>query len=289
MGTLTKVLIVLNFIFAVVMFCVQAVLFAQREDWKMKWVEEANNHTKTIMVKDAEIQYQIRENNSKDTLIASLSTRINELITEVENTKRSLNDKTNDLSNLQRAFDNLAANYNEMKTHMQTLESARSNLQRQYEEISERFNQLAKQKDTSVQELLTLKQKLDSVNAQAAELETRIAALIKEKKDLELIIANLEKMGIQVNILPEKPVRGKVVSYDETRQVAAIDVGKDHGVQVAQKFSIIRGSNFVASGKVIDVERDYSILKIEYTQLKPEIGDSCTNVNTPPGTFDKPK
>ncbi|MBI4244806.1 MAG: hypothetical protein HY606_12015 [Planctomycetes bacterium] len=287
MGTLTKVFIVINFIFAIVMFAVQTVLFSQREDWKSRWIDESNNHLKTITIKDSEIQYWLRENRSKDSFITDLKTNLQRIEREMQTKDAATQELQTRFNQLQATYAGLQSSYDALYRELESIRSERENLQRELTQATSQFKEIVSRHDTKQQDLLFLQTKFEQISKELDSTEVRLQRIVKEKKELQMILDQLQQSGIIVDILPTKSIKAKVQQYNSQYKIATLSAGKDQNVRIGDRFSISRGEKFIASGKVTEVEKDFCFMKIEYTNIsqEPAIGDDANNKIITPGTY----
>lgn len=280
MGLLTKIFIIVVFMVSLVALGIQATLYAHRadSDYKNKWIQEVQAHYQTIGLKNSEIAYFKMELENRKDFIQALQERI-------KNLARENAIHVNRIANLDRKYTEEIYTVNKL---MADLEGATKNLEVQLVEVQaqaqkitdlrRRVARLILEKNISVQDLQYVKQELERVQKDLANLEKRHVNVIRDKQHLQDQLEQLERMGFDISFgPPQKAVDAKVMSYSSSAGVAIINQGKDHGVLLGMKFTIYRGERFVASAVVREVHRDWAAIEIRLKHLEPQVGDDASN------------
>jgi hypothetical protein len=76
---------------------------------------------------------------------------------------------------------------------------------------------------------------------------------------------------------PLHPVDAKVSACSPQAGVVVLNQGRDQGVMVGMKFTIYRGSDFVATAVVQEVTREWASAVIDLKYLEPRVGDDASN------------
>ena len=82
MSLLSKLFVILVFVIALIKLGIDVTLFAQKVDWKDKFIKEVNYHYQTQQIKNAEIAARDMEVENQRAFMAILADRINTLDTE---------------------------------------------------------------------------------------------------------------------------------------------------------------------------------------------------------------
>ena len=67
------------------------------------------------------------------------------------------------------------------------------------------------------------------------------------------------------------------MSYAAEAGVVILNQGRDHGVRLGDKFTLYRGSSFVATARVREAAREWAAATIELKHLEPRVGDEASN------------
>src|SRR6188474_346600 len=92
MSLLSKLFVILVFVIALIKLGVDVTLFAQKVDWKDKFVKEVNYHYQTQQIKNAEIAARDLEIDNQKSFIGILNDRIAVLDTENSAKAQRIND-----------------------------------------------------------------------------------------------------------------------------------------------------------------------------------------------------
>jgi len=280
MSLLSKIFIILVFVVAVAKLAVDATLFAQRTDWKDKFLKETNWHYQTIHIKNAEIQAQMIE-------IANLKGFIEIQRDEKRRLETENANKSTRISQLQRNFDAYKANFEvvqaEQAAFIRQLQVQIAQIEqtiRKNDELRNQIRQVIAEKNTSIAELQEARQMKEQYMHMLAELERNHISLAKDKKRMEEKIYAMAQRGYPVEIGgPSRPLDGRVRAADNQIGIAIISIGRDEGVREGDTFTIYRGSRFIAKGVADTVDRAWTSLRIQASVKTDDIqaGDMVSN------------
>lgn len=290
MSLLTKIFIILVFMVSLVALGVQTTLYAHRTDFKAKWEQEVQYHYQTIGLKDSEIEYLKMESLNREKFNKALQKRIDILthensihVTRVADLDRRYTEQVYVVQKLQA----------DLEAFTKNLEVQLVEIKDKANKVTELRNRVAKlltEKNIAVQELQYVKQELERVGKDLANLEKRHIDTVKTKRRLEDKLEHLERMGFDISFgPPQKAVDAKVMSYSPQAGVAIVNQGKDHGVMLGMKFTIYRGDKFVASAVVKEAQREWSALEIQLKHMEPQVGDDASNHMLMSATEAKPE
>ena len=226
MSTLSKVFVILVFVIALVKLGVDMTLFAQKVDWKDKFVKEVNYHYQTQQIKNAEIAARDLEVANRNVQIGILNDRIQ--ILDTENAAKAL------------AITQLSKENTEKQSLLIKLESDLSVMTRQLEvqlaqiqelttKVEEHRVKLAKalnEKSTAVAELQYARQQSERLAQDLAALEEKHTEMAREKKLHEEKLNALALAGVNVSgTAPRKTIDGKVTAVANEIGLVVISVG----------------------------------------------------------------
>ena len=141
MSLLSKLFVILVFVIALIKLGIDVTLFAQKVDWKDKFIKEVNYHYATQQIKNAEIAARDMEVENQRAFMAILADRINTLDTENSGKAARIND-------LQRQLDSantLATKYEaDMQVFVRQLEVQLAQIQELTTKVDEHRAKLAK-------------------------------------------------------------------------------------------------------------------------------------------------
>ncbi len=278
MSTLSKVFVVLVFVVALFKLGVDATLFAQRVDWKDKFVKEVNYHYQTQHIKNAEIS----DLNVQVESLNNYNQKLKEKIDALDNERASLATR---LASQGRDMDSLQANYQKLtatlEVQVRQLDVQLTQIQEMTNKVEDYRTRLGKantEKLTAVQELQYVRQEAERLSKDLAGLEDSHQALAREHLRTKEIIAELNKRGVQTDLVtPSRVLEAKVTAVDANIGLVIVSIGRDDGVLEGNEFTIYRGSNFVAKIVVDKVDRKWSAARVTLKKEDPRVSDDVSN------------
>ncbi len=278
MSTLSKVFVILVFVIAIGKLAVDATLFAQKVDWKDKFVREVNYHYQTQLIKNAEIAARDLEIASQKQFIVVLNQRIDML--DVENSAKAAR-----IAELQKQLDfqnNISTKLEaDLQVFTRQLEVQLAQIQEMNVKVEEARSKLAKarnEKHTAVAELQYARQLAETLQADMSQLEEKHIGIAREKKMLEEQIAALNQAGVRVDqVAPKKALEGKVTAVANEIGLVVISIGKDAGVLEGDEFTIYRGGDFVAKIQIDRTDRKFASGRVVLKKTDPRVADNVSN------------
>jgi myosin heavy subunit len=278
MSTLSKVFVILVFLVALVKLGVDATLFAQRVDWKDKFVKEVNYHYQTQQIKNAEIQDLVLQRENLNEYKKILEDKINML--DIESAAKS-----QQIANLQRQFDAVDGNFKKLiadvDVFVRQLEvqiTQITEMSNKVEDYRQKLVKAAAEKSTAVQELQYARQEAEVLQKSLAGLEENHVVLARDKKRLEETIKALNDRGIDTDLVtPKKLLEGKVTAVSTEIGLVVISIGRDDGVLEGNEFTIYRGGQFIAKITIDRVDRKWSAGRVTLKKDDPRVSDDASN------------
>lgn len=278
MSLLSKLFVILVFVIALVKLGIDVTLFAQKVDWKDKFVKEVNYHYQTQQIKNAEIAARDMEVENQRAFMAILADRINTLDTENSGKAARIND-------LQRQLDSantLATKYEaDMQVFVRQLEVQLAQIQELTTKVDEHRAKLAKslnEKSMAVAELQYARQLAERLQQDLGQLEEKHVEMARDKKHLEEKINAISQAGGAVSGLPaKKSLEAKVTAVANEIGLVVISIGKDDGVLEGDEFTVYRGGDFVAKVVIDRADRKWSAGKVVLKKTDPRVADDVSN------------
>jgi hypothetical protein len=279
MSTLSKVFVILVFVIALVKLGVDVTLFAQKVDWKDKFVKEVNYHYQTQQIKNAEIAARDLEIDNQKSFIGILNDRIAVLDTENSAKAQRINDLVRESVEKQTLLTKLEA---DVQVFVRQLEVQLAQIQELTTKVEEHRIKLAKsvaEKATAVAEVQYARQQSERLAQDLASLEEKHVDMAREKKLLEEKINAIALAGgsSAVNVAPRKPLEGKVTAVANEIGLVVISIGKDAGVLEGDEFTIFRGGDFVAKIVIDRADRSWAAGKVVLKKTDPRVADDASN------------
>ncbi|HLF92618.1 MAG TPA: hypothetical protein VJB14_04100 [Planctomycetota bacterium] len=277
MSLLSKLFVILVFVISLVKLGVDVTLFAQKVDWKDKFVKEVNYHYQTQQIKNAEIAAREMEIENNKVFIGILTDRINTLDTENSSKAQRINDLQRQLD-----FANTLQTKTEadMQVFVRQLEVQLAQIQELTTKIEEHRGKLAKalnEKSLAVAEVQYARQMSEKLSQDLAELEGKHVDMARDKKHLEEKINHLNQLGVKTDVAPKKPLEGKVTAVANEIGLVVISIGKDDGVGEGDEFTVYRGGDFVAKIQIDRADRRWSAGKVVLKKTDPRVADDVSN------------
>ena len=277
MSTLSKIFVILVFVVALVKLGVDVTLFAQKVDWKDKFVKEVSYHYQTQQIKNAEIAARDLEIENIKSFITILNEKITTLDTENSSKAGRINDLQKQLDGTNIAMTKMLADQDVL---VRQLEVQLSQLQEMGLKVDEFRNKLAKslaEKSTAVSQLQYERQLAERLQQDLAELENKHVEIAREKKLLEERINHLNQMGIKTEVAPKRPLEGKVTAVATEIGLVVISIGREAGVGEGDEFTIFRGGDFVAKIVIDRTDRKWAAGKVVLKKVDPRVADDVSN------------
>jgi len=289
LSNLTKILIVLLTLSAILLCGIVVTYVANADNYKQKYA--ALNSERDSLEKD------------KD----SLNNQLKEKIQQKDDLEKSLNGQ---LSTLKTRADDLQAKINTVeRERSELLERVNgwASITKDFQATTEKQTQLLSTAQEDVKQLKTeeikLSKELEQTSAtlvektaiiEAAEAEKR--RLIEEKADLQNQLDKAMQAGGKVAAagtpvtqekgyaLPAQTtaavinLKALISEVDAKNSLATISIGSADGVKEGMKFHVTRGSEFVCDVLIVDVDTERAVGVLELVQSAtggPKVGDNA--------------
>ena len=277
MSTLSKVFVILVFVIALVKLGIDVTLFAHKTDWKDKFIREVNYHYQTQQIKNAEIAARQMEIENQKNFISILRERINTLDTE-NAAKATL------IESIQRQLDfansNLLKVQADQEVFVRQLEVQLAQIQELDKKVADSQAKLARAlavKNLAVADVQYARQLAERLQTDLAALEDKHVGLARDKRHLEEKINHLNELGVRTDIVPKRPMEGKVTAVAPEIGLVVFSIGKDDGVLEGDEFTVYRGGNFVAKIVVDRADRKWAAGKVVLKKTNPRVADDVSN------------
>lgn len=277
MSILSKVFVILVFLVALVKLGIDVTLFAQKVDWKDKFVKEVNYHYQTQQIKNAEIAARELEVENQKAFIAILNGKIETLDTENSAKAGRIVDLQKQLDSANVAMTKLAADQDVLVRQLEVQLAQIQEMGLKVEEFRGKLAKALSEKSTAVSQLQYERQLAERLQQDLAELENKHVEIAREKKLLEERINHLNQMGIKTEVAPKRALEGKVTAVANEIGLVVISVGKDAGVGEGDEFTVYRGGDFVAKIVIDRADRKWAAGKVVLKKVDPRVADDVSN------------
>lgn len=283
MSLLTKIFVVLVFLAGAIMLGVVAVHYSLEVDWMDKFFKETNNHYRTALYKNSEIQYVQSQIGQANGMIEKLNedNRIlakekDEQLVQISDLKAAVETATvtNELltRNLQQISAQLEVQAQQIKNYINELDAMRQKL---YDATAAKI--------TVFQELQGVKAALEVSEKNLQGTEEKLALLVREgrrMKDTLEYIKSINPELVSYTGRQPPPLDALVTSVaDINGEVAFVmlNVGSDDKVVRGDEFTVYRGGKFISRVRATVIERKACACKILYAVEPPAVSDKATN------------
>jgi len=276
MNALAKVLVVLVLVLSVGFAAAEIVLYAKRESYGKKYIDEAKAHAATQAARDAAVKQLTDTRRDLDTLKEKKDTEILTLKTSLDNEKASslglnsqVNKLTTDVGLLADANKALSTDVNARDTRIAELGTA---IEVRDQTIKKHLAQI----DDLQKTVADRDAKIASLDANLTDTKKRLAKITESENQLQATIAELVQRGVQVPPVPMPIIDGRIVGVKDG--VALVDKGSKEGVKPNTQFVIYNTDGYVGKLIIHDVQPDVSVGQISLLLQGKEValGDSVT-------------
>jgi hypothetical protein len=288
MNTIGKLLVVLNFIFAVVVGVILVFSIAFRTPWKEKYLELIAQ----VKVRDANY-------TGKDTVQFALANDLRAKELDLEKLKQKLKDTEDAMKAAEDVYKITVADYtNKLKDKDLVVQESLKNVQRLTDEVTVLNKTIGDRQNfitTLQQDVRKFQISAQSSESLAKARQSQNEALIEENARLERELARRDtgiKGDTPVIVNPNAPnppagvVNGKIERVDDKDgTLLQINVGTDHGVNKHNTLDIYRlapDAKYLGMIRIVEAYHQKSVARFVYTgnaAYRPQLreGDAVTS------------
>lgn len=274
---LSKVFVILVFAVALVKLGIDATLFAQRVDWKDKFVKEVNYHYQTQQVKNSEIAAMRVELDNRAAMLDVLRQKMVVLENELAGRSARLSDAHRQLNGADELLKKYAADHAVFVRQLEVQLAQIADLADKVENYRLKAKKVTDEYLVTQQELQYARQEAERLSRDLAEIESKVVEIARDRKRLEEQIAAYVAAGHDSPLAPRRKLEGKVAAVSIQYKLVIINIGKDQGVMVGDDFTVYRDKGFVAKITIDKVERQWSAGRIVLQKEDPRVADSVSN------------
>ena len=286
MSNLTKILIVLLTLSAILLCGIVVTYVASADNYKEKYAKLSSDRAALEQEKESlnnqlkeKIQQKDDAEKSLNAQIALMKTQADELktkVTSLERSEKELVERTNSFAATTKDFQATTEKQTQLLT---TAQEEVKQLKAEQIKLSKEVEQTS----TAVVEKTAL--------IESAETEKR--RLIEEKADLQNRLDKMMKSGgkpvaAAAPVTQEKGfarsaqptaeavnLKGLITQVDSKNSLATISIGTADGVKEGMKFHVTRGDEFICDVLIVDVDTDKAVGILELVQQSPKNGDNA--------------
>ena len=287
MSNLTKILIVLLTLSAILLCGIVVTYVANSENYKEKYSALSSDRDALEQEKES-LNNQLKEKiQQKDDLEKSLNSQIAAMKTQGDDLKTKVNTLERREAELVERTNSFAAT---TKDFQATTEKQTQMLTTAQEEVKQLKAEQIKLSKELEQTSAAVVEKTALIEATEAEKRR----LIEEKADLQNRMDKMLKAGGKpvaggVPVTQEKGfaqpaqpaaeavnLKGLITQVDTKNSLATISIGTADGVKEGMKFHVTRGDEFICDVLIVDVDTDKAVGVLELVQQSPKNGDNAS-------------
>jgi uncharacterized protein YoxC len=274
MNALAKVLVVLVLVLSVGFAAAEIVLYAKREDYGKKYIDEAKKHAAVQEALNGAQKQLSDTRRDLDTLKEKKDTEILTLKTSLDNEKARSVGLDKEVGQLTTSVQGLTGTTNGLRADVnsrdRTIEGLRAAVAEREQAIKRNLDQV----DGLQKAVAERDAKIADLDIKLTDTKKTLAKVTESETQLEAIIAELVQRGIQVPPVPLPLIDGRIVGVRDG--VAVVDRGSKEGVKPNTQFVIYNGDGYVGRLIIHDVQPDVSAGQLRLLAKEVALGDSAT-------------
>jgi predicted nucleic acid-binding Zn-ribbon protein len=280
MSTVAKIFIILNFILAAVLLGSAAAFLGHHDNWKVKFdkkVIELNQQLdekqKLLLEKNAEL------------------TKTQGSLSQATDERNVSNEKASQLQmayeQMKGSYDALNANLANMSKALQVAQTTIQNgrtlvdqLQQERQTLVDNFTKAAEEKNSALKMQNQLQLNLEQLSAQLQDTQSKLNSSDVELKRVTFAYNAIIKANPSIKSDIEQPsLTGKVLAADNAENIVVISLGAEDGVKEGFRYTLSRGTNYVATIQITNVQAKQAAGKVMSGMSKSAVapGDDVMN------------
>lgn len=258
MSTVAKILVVLNLLLAGYFLSSASSFLAQQDNFKKELAEERKLHDNTKATKDEEIaSLRGRLNNSQQDLTktqqeaATLRAESTRVAGENTHLREAYNQLSESATRATRAVDTLTNSLNASREMI-------TNLQTQNNTLSDNLKSAQDDRDAKVAQVNALQQQLTRETEKGKDLEVKLAdsAETIKRQGFEIAYFKDKMPGLVASNQPAHS--GRILASNNDSNVFVISLGEEDGVKAGFQYIVSRGSEYIATIQINNVQAKQS-------------------------------
>lgn len=285
MGVLTKVFVVLVTVLSVVLVALIVPFVANTENYKQR-LDDAQNARAAAENLAQMRQQELNDAQDKESQeVTLLKAQANNLVTQMQLLSQQLAESEAKAQSESRKLAQYEADWSRLTAANQQHAQITKDLQ---QELKERREKMVDQQTRMIQladRNNELESQLGALTRQVRRVHEKLTHLQEQNADLERKLAQLPPQW-QARILsedtaaapfvPETPIRGQITRVEQIddETFVEVNVGTNDGVATNMKFLVHRGSQFLGSLVITNVDVQSSAGRMQLLQGQVAIGDA---------------
>ncbi len=268
MNTWVKSFIVINLLLSALFSAYSMVLFANRQDYKAKFLENSKEMKEKVLILNEDIAKKAALIQKTQTDVESLQIELQQAISKRDEYSQELKSRVSEVSALKQDVEEKDARHDKLS----------DNYHKKSEELRDVQDQLEKAREIAQGArtlMIDLREQIVEYEKKRGEISSELAQVKSDKKGVEekleqkeWMIKRLYDKGINVAELiagaaePDQPIHAKVLSVRSDVNVVLLSVGKKDEVKEGYRFTVYRGDQYIGKVQVESVYPNYAAARI---------------------------
>ncbi len=281
MSTVAKILVVLNLLLAGYFLASASTFLAKQDDFRKQLTTEEAAHNQTKKEKDDEIK-------SLRGRLATLGTDLNAAQDERNDLRKVNTALAEENSNLREAWNQLqemasraTRSVDQLTNSLNAARDMNGQLQGENNNLRDSLKAAQDDRDAKVAQVNALQQQLTNETENRKDLEGKLAGAQEKIKRQGFELAYIKDKFPGVIASNQPAHSGKILSADNDANVYVISLGKEDGVEAGFQYIVSRGSEYIATIQITDVQAKKSAGRAIKSLSKGSVnrGDKVMNGN----------
>lgn len=255
MSTLAKVFVVLNLLLAVAFLGAAAAFLGHSDNWRVK-------HDRLDGTSRAEIKNLSDEVKSRDTKINTLEGQVNAESKEREVAKKGETAISEAYAQLKKGYDESNASYQNASRALliaqETIKNGRAlvdQLQAERQALTDKLRTAQDYETAATTAKNNAENALELATNQLQDANTKLTTVEGELQRARFKIEGIVAGNPGIDVSNEQPAQsGKILQADNEANIVVISLGSEDGVKTGFKYTVSRGSSFVAQIQITNVQ-----------------------------------
>ena len=259
MSTVAKILVVVNLVLAGAFLASASNFLGQEDDWKVRYERI-----------DADYKQQLQDKNAE---LAAAKSENSNLLSQNRTVQNQLAEVKKEAQEVRQQNDLLKESFNQASTQLTTataaLKAAQETIQQQrtlIDGLNQERAALAQAKASAIQAKEAAVRNLNEKEVQFGNLleakqalEARIEELKNQLRSAQLTAETAVAKGGAGDVPMDQPAHlGQILDVDNEANIAVISLGAEDGVRAGFRYTVSRGSEYVAMIEITDVQAKQS-------------------------------
>jgi predicted RNase H-like nuclease (RuvC/YqgF family) len=254
MSTVAKILVVLNLGLAFFFLASASNFLAQQEDYSNQLTVEKKHHED--------------DNSTKDAKIAELTQAVKNATHDTQSAQRERDDAqkengrmSEELTHLRDAFDSTLANatlaqrtVDQLTNSLSAAKAANKALQDDNNNLRTNLRQAQEDRDKKVESVNALQQQLANETEKSKGLEEQLSKAQETIRHQGFVIAYYKDKFPGLTPSAQPAQTGRILAVNNKDNVYVISLGEEDGVKAGFEYIVARGSEYVATIQITDVQ-----------------------------------